>query len=197
MKTHTKTRRIIILAFLLMTGAVSGGTALAADTYSVDSVHSFIVFRIKHLGVGYAHGRINGPTGSFQFDPASPQSAMFEIQADAAGVDTNNDKRDKHIRSSDFFDVAKYPKISFKSTSVNKLQDGVYEITGNLIFRGVSKPITLKANHTGSAKDPWGKYRTGFETRFTIKRSDFGMEFMMGGLGDDVNLTVSIEGVRD
>ena len=197
MKLHIKIKLAFILALVVTVGAVSGGTALAADSYTVDSVHSFIVFRIKHLGGGYAYGRINSPTGSYQFDPASPQSATFEIQVDAAGVDTNHDKRDNHIRSSDFFDVAKHPKISFKSTSVSKLQDGVYEIAGELTFRGITKPITVKANHNGSAKDPWGKYRSGFETQFTIKRSEFGMDFMMGGLSDEVNLTVSVEGIRN
>ena len=197
MKSYIRITLFFLLALFMASGPAPGGTALAADTYTVDSVHSFIVFRIKHLGVGYAYGRINSPTGSYQFDPASPQSAMFDIQVDAAAVDTHNEKRDKHIRSSDFFDVAKHPRISFKSTAVRKLQDGVYEITGNLTFRSVTKPITVTANHTGSAKDPWGKYRSGFETQFTIKRSEFGMDFMMGGLSDEVNLTVSVEGIRD
>lgn len=197
MTHYIRTALFIVIAMFMAAGSVTGRTALAADTYTVDSVHSFIVFRIKHLGVGYAYGRINGPTGNYQFDPASPQSAMFDIQVDAAGVDTGNEKRDKHIRSSDFFDVAKHPRISFKSTAVRKLQDGVYEIDGNLAFRDVTKPITVKANHTGSAKDPWGKFRSGFETHFTIIRSEFGMDFMMGGLSDEVNLTVSVEGVRN
>jgi polyisoprenoid-binding protein YceI len=186
---------IAVGAAMLIFGPV-GEEAFAGDVYQVDTVHSYILFRIKHLGIGYSYGRINGVTGEYRFDPASPEQSVFLFQADAAGVDTDNDKRDAHIRSGDFFDVARFPTIRFKSSAVKRLDEDRLEISGDLTFRGQTRPITVEARHTGSGKDPWGKYRSGFETRFTINRSDFGMTFMMTGLSDAVDLTVSVEGIR-
>lgn len=170
--------------------------AAAADTYSVDTTHSYVIFRIKHLGVGYSFGRINGVKGSFSFDDAAPEKGAFDIQVPADGADTNQDKRDKHIKSADFFDAAKYPVISFKSKSVKALGKDVFEVSGDLNFHGKTRPLTVKASHTGSGKDPWGSYRKGFEAAFSIKRTDFGIDFMLNGLSDEVLITVSIEGIR-
>ena len=121
---------------------------------------------------------------------------MFEIQVNSQNVDTAVEKRDNHLRSPDFFNAAEYPAIHFKSTSVKKAGPDNYVIAGDLTLLGKTRPITVKARQTGEGKDPWGNYRRGFETVFTIKRSEFGMNFMMGGVSDEVQLTVSVEGVR-
>jgi polyisoprenoid-binding protein YceI len=170
--------------------------AAAAETYKVDSVHSYILFRIKHFDVGYSYGRFNGPSGSFVYDEKSPLNSSIELQVNSKEVDTNVEKRDNHLRSPDFFNAAKYPSISFKSKTVKKLDNNIFEISGDLSLLGKTRPITLKARQTGAGKDPWGNHRRGFEANFTIKRSDFGMDFMMGALSDEVNLTVSVEGIR-
>ena len=189
----SKVSMSIFIIGLVMVFTIPAG---AAETYKVDGVHTYILFRIKHVGVGYSYGRINGPAGQFMFDDSTPSKSSINLQVDAKNVDTNVDKRDNHLKSPDFFNVAEHPMISFKSTSVKKVNATTYDVSGDLTLLGKTRPITVKANDTGSGKDPWGKYRRGFETSFTIKRSDFGMDFMMGGLSDEVNITVSVEGIR-
>jgi polyisoprenoid-binding protein YceI len=170
--------------------------ACAAETYKLDPAHTSIVFRVKHLGVAYVFGRFNGPTGSFVFDESAPSKCAIEMQAETKNVDTAVEKRDTHLKSPDFFNAGEYPLVSFKSKSVKKLSENTYEVSGDLALLGKTRPITVKANATGAGKDPWGNFRRGFETSFSIKRSDFGMNFMMGGVSDEVNLTVSLEGIR-
>jgi len=170
--------------------------AYAAENYKLDPVHTSIVFRVKHLGIAYVFGRFNGPTGSFVFDESIPSNSSIEMMVNAKNVDTAFEKRDNHLRSPDFFNIGNYPLISFKSKSIKRKNPDTYEVSGNLTLLGKTRPITVKAHATGSGKDPWGNFRRGFETSFTIKRSDFGMNFMMGDVSDEVNLTVSFEGIR-
>ena len=118
------------------------------------------------------------------------------MQAEIKNVDTAVEKRDTQLKSPDFFNAGEHPTISFKSKSVKKLKEAVYEVSGDLTLLGKTLPITTEVHATGAGKDPWGGFRMGFETSFSIKRSDFGMNFMMGGVSDEVNLTVSVEGIR-
>ena len=189
-----KTTGFLILVLLLSASFLN--PAAAAETYKLDPAHTSIVFRVKHLGVAYVYGRFNGPSGSFVFDEKSPANNSIEIQVSAQNVDTAVEKRDNHLRSPDFFNAADHPVIEFKSTAVKKAGNGNYEISGNLTLLGKTKPLTVKARQTGEGKDPWGNYRRGFEASFTVKRSDFGMNFMMSAAGDEVKLTVSVEGIR-
>ena len=171
-------------------------SAFAAETYKVDPGHTSIVFRIKHLGVSYVYGRFNGPAGFFVFDESSPSKSTIEVHMNAKDVDTAVEKRDNHLRGPDFFNATEHSLLSFKSTSVKKIKKDTYEVSGNLTLLGKSRPLSVTAQDTGSGDDPWGKYRRGFETSFTIKRSEFGMKFMLGGLSDEVVITVSVEGIR-
>ena len=188
------TAGILITAIILSAGFLN--PAVAADTYKLDPAHTSVVFRVKHLDVANVYGRFNGPNGSFVFDGASPADSSIEMQVNAQNVDTAVEKRDNHLRSPDFFNAAEYPVIHFKSSEVKKAGSNSYEISGDLTLLGKTRPITVKARQTGEGKDPWGNYRCGFMTSFTVKRSEFGMNFMMGGVGDDVLLTVSVEGIR-
>jgi len=192
-KSATTTGLLIVVG-LLLAGFIN--PAAAAETYKLDPAHTSVVFRIKHLGVAYVYGRFNGPTGAFVFDESSPSKNSIQMQVDAQNVDTAVHKRDNHLKSPDFFNAGEHPLITFKSTSVKKSGKDSYEITGDLTLLGKTKPITVKALQTGTGKDPWGNYRRGFETSFTISRSDFGMDFMMKVVADDVLLTVSVEGIR-
>ena len=185
---------LLILALILLASFLN--PAAAAETYKLDPAHTSVVFRIKHLGVAYVYGRFNGPTGSFVFDESSPAKSSIEMQVDAKNVDTAVQKRDNHLKSPDFFNAGEHPLITFKSTSVKKSGKDSYDISGNLTLLGKTKPITVKARQTGTGKDPWGNYRRGFETSFTVNRSDFGMDFMMKVAADDILLTVSVEGIR-
>ena len=188
--------KILLAVWIFGLVAAFSFSAYAAETYKLDPGHTSVVFRIKHLGVAYVYGRFNGPTGSFVFDESSPAKSSIEVQVNAKDVDTAVEKRDNHLRSPDFFNAGEHPLVSFKSTSVKKLDNDTYEVAGNLTLIGKSRPLTVKARHTGSGKDPWGNFRRGFETSFTIKRSEFGMNFMLGGVSDDVAITVSVEGIR-
>lgn len=171
--------------------------AMAQDTYKVDRDHSIALFRIKHLGVSFTYGRFNELEGTIVLDEANPEKSSVELVVKATSLDTNQPKRDEHLRGPDFFNVKQFPEIRFKSKSWKKSGESSYQITGDLTLHGVTKEITVNVDHTGSGKDPWGGFRSGFELVFTIKRSDFDMKYMLGGpVGDEVRLTVSVEGVK-
>jgi polyisoprenoid-binding protein YceI len=178
----------------LVLGALS--PAPAAEPYKVDPVHSMVLFRVKHFGVGYIHGRFNQVSGDFTWDDANPAGISLDMRVRAETVDTNEPKRDQHLKGPDFFNVREYPDIAFKSTQVRQLDANNYEVTGNLTLHGVTRPLTVKLEHVGAAKDPFGMYRNGFETTFVLHRSEFGMKTMPEGVGDDIRVTVAIEGLR-
>jgi len=170
--------------------------ASGADTYRIDPSHTSITFKIKHLGISNVHGRFNDVSGTMIFDPNSPAGSSIDIQVKTESIDTSHSKRDDDLRSSNFFDAAKYPTIKFKSTSVKKVDSDNYEVTGNLTLHGVTRKLKLSVLKTGEGKDPWGGYRIGFETAYLIKRSDFGMKKMLGAAGDKVRMNVGVEAIR-
>ena len=167
-----------------------------SETYQIDPIHSSNCFRIKHLNVAYFYGRFNEVAGTFVFNDADPAACSFDVQVNVDSVDTHNADRDKHLKSAELFDVEKHPQITFKSTSVKKMGEQTYDVTGDLTLHGVTKPLTVKIERTGAGPGMKGEYRSGCETNFEIKRSDFGMTAMIGPLGDDVRLTFSLEGIR-
>ncbi len=169
------------------------GTAVA-DTYKVDGVHSSVVFRVKHMNVSYFYGRFNEVSGRFTFDDSEPANSSFEITVKTKSIDTRSKKREKHLKSPDFFHVKQFPTIEFKSTAVKKTGDDTFEVTGDLTLHGETRPITVTVERVGVGPGRRGGSIAGFETVFNIKRSDFGMNFMVGPLGDDVRLMVGIEG---
>jgi polyisoprenoid-binding protein YceI len=187
---------ILSAALVLSLLALFTVSANAAETYKLDPAHTSVVYRVKYSGVTFVYGRFNGPTGRFVFDETSPAKSSIDMQVDANNIDTAVEKRDNHLKSPDFFNAAEHPAVTFKSTSVKKLNGDTYQVTGNLTLLGKSRKLTVDAKHTGSGKDPWGNFRRGFETSFTIKRSDFGMDFMLGGVSDEVAITVSVSGIR-
>jgi polyisoprenoid-binding protein YceI len=166
------------------------------ENYDIDPVHSFAVFKIKHLNLGYVWGRINSPMGSIVLDGADPTKSSVTLGLKAENVDTNNKERDKHLRSPDFFNAEKFPTISFKSTSIRKTGENDYEVAGTFTLLGKAKEIVIRLRLIGSGKDAWGNFRTGFDGDFTIKRSEFGMTHMLDSIGDEVLIYVSVEGVR-
>ena len=189
-------KTIIPIPFLLGLIGFAVSPAAAVETYTLDPTNCYVVFRIMYLGVGYTFGGFQGPTGKMVFDDNAQANSWIEMQVQASMVSTLVSKRDNHIKSADFLNADKYPAISFQSRSVRKAGNNQYEIVGDLMLLGKKQPLTVTAVKTGEAKDPWGNYRVGFETAFTIKRSEFGMDFMLNGLSDEVQLTVSVQGVR-
>lgn len=169
--------------------------AARADVYVVDPVHSSAEFRVRHLGVSNTSGRFDDVSGTVVFDESDPSKCSVEMVVKTESVDTDNEARDKHLRGEDFFNVEKYPTMTFKSTSVKKKSDDTYEVTGDFTLLGVTKPITVTAELIGRGEDREGKALVGFESSFTIKRSEFGMDKMLGEslIGDDVKITVAVE----
>jgi polyisoprenoid-binding protein YceI len=185
----------VVVASLVF--ALGAARAHAQSNFKVDSAHSFIVFKISHLGVSSAWGRFNDPQGTVVWDDNDPSKGRIEVTVQTAKVDTGNSKRDQHLKSPDFFNAAQFPTLTFKSKSITKKGEGEFEVAGDLTVHGVTKPITVTVKKIGEG-DKGGQfgYRAGWETTFTVKRSDFGMNFMPGGIGDEVTINVGIEGVK-
>ncbi|MEM8884485.1 MAG: YceI family protein [Planctomycetota bacterium] len=164
-------------------------------SYKIDAGHSAVVFKIMHFGAAYTWGRFNDMAGALSFAEGGEGSAV-EVTVKTASVDTNDKKRDDHLRSPDFFSAKEFPEIKFKSTKWTKSSSG-WDVAGDLTLHGVTKPVTVKVVKTGGeVDDPWGNVRIGFEGELRIKRSDFGMKKMIGPVGDDVWLGISIEAMR-
>ncbi len=186
-----------VFAPLALLGAlVWSPGSIAADTYNVDVAHSSAIFRIKHLEASWFYGRFNDIAGTFVFDDADPTKTVIDITVKTASVDTNNEKREEHLKSPDFFDAAQYPTMTFKSKKVSAKGNNVFTATGDLSLHGVTKEITFDFERTGTGKDPWGGTRSGAEAVFNIKRTDFGMRPAPDGLSDEVRLIISLEGVK-
>ncbi len=162
-----------------------------AESYKVDPVHSFVLFRIKHMGIGQAYGRFNQSSGTFSIDESDPAKCAIDVTVKAESVDTGNAKRDSHLKSPDFFNAKEFPTIKFKSKTFTKTGERMYDVEGELTLHGVTKPIAVKVEHIGTAND-----KAGIEATFTVKRSEFGMTFGLdnGSLGDEVTVRVGLEG---
>jgi polyisoprenoid-binding protein YceI len=167
----------------------------AVDNYAVDPMHSGVNFKISHIGLSWVYGRFNTYSGSFSVDPEDARKCSFELKINTESIDTNNSKRDAHLRSPDFFNVKQFPAIAFESTGVKAIKDG-YEVTGNLTMHGVTKPVTFALVGGKKAEFPPGVPRTGYSTELIIKRSDFGVgkEQFANALGEDVHVAISFEG---
>jgi polyisoprenoid-binding protein YceI len=173
------------------------GLANAAD-YVIDTkgAHAFIQFRIKHLGYSWLYGRFNEFSGRFSYDEKNPAAAKVEVDIKTASLDSNHAERDKHLRDKDFLNVSQYPDARFESTAYKENADGTATLSGNLTLHGVTKPIDIQVQAIGHGKDPWGGYRRGFEgiTRFAL--ADFGIDYNLGPASKEVEMTLSIEGIR-
>lgn len=168
----------------------------APETFKIDPVHSFAIFKIGHYNVGHVYGEFTTLTGTFVQDKEAPENSKFEVTIDANSLDTKNTSRDAHVKGPDFLSVKQFPTITFKSDSVKPLADNQFEVAGQFTLHGVTKPITAKFTKIGEAKDPKGAFRAGGESTFTIKRSDYGVTGMLNNVGDEVTITIALEGVR-
>jgi polyisoprenoid-binding protein YceI len=176
--------------------------ARAADAYKIDKGHSEVSFQVRHL-VTNVRGRFNDFEGNVALDPANLEKSSVDFQIKAASIDTGVADRDKHLRTAEFFDVEKYPEITFKSKSIKSTGKNTYDVTGDFTMHGVTKQVTLPVTFLGTAKDPWGGARAGFETGTTLDRKDYGIVWNKtidaGGalLGDDVKVAINLEAVKD
>jgi polyisoprenoid-binding protein YceI len=192
-----QTRFVAYLSILAMLVGSMQSMQAQAVTYRIDPIHSFIIFRVKHLNTGFAYGRFNSFSGTIVVDEKNPANSSIELEIDANSVDTGNNQRDDHLRNPDFFNTRQFPKITFKSTRVRKINDTTVEVQGDLTMRGVTRPITARVTYTGKGRNQRGQEIIGFETTFTIRRSQFNINYgLNGGLADEVRVTFAVEGIR-
>jgi len=177
---------------------------LIAASYSIDPSHTTVAFGVKHLMVSTTRGQFNKVAGTVQIDDADLSRSRVDVTIDAASVDTRDAKRDEHLRSAEFFDVAKYPTIRFQSTRTEKGEGGKLFVTGNLTIHGVTRPTTLTIEAVAApSKAPWGTTVRGATATGKLSRKDFGLlwnkTLETGGVavGDEVQLTIDAELVEE
>jgi len=170
-------------------------------TWNIDTAHTEAGFSVRHLVISTVKGNFGKTTGTVKLDSADLTKSSVEATIDVASVNTRNEDRDKHLKSPDFFDVAKFPSMTFKSTKVEKAGDGL-KVTGDLTMKGVTKPVVLTvAGPTGEVKDPWGNTRRGLQARGKVNRQDFGVTWskvVEAGpvVGDEVTIEIDAELVK-
>jgi polyisoprenoid-binding protein YceI len=172
-------------------------------TYNIDPAHSGVHFSVRHLMISTVRGNFSGVKGTVTHDPESPAATTIEAEIDVNTVSTNDEKRDGHLKTADFFDVEKYPVMTFKSTKVTSGTSSEYTIVGDLTLHGVTKPVVLEVEEVAEqAKDPWGFTRLGVTAKGKVKRSEFNLVWNApletGGvvISDDVKIEFDIQLVK-
>lgn len=175
---------------------------IPGGAYSVDPAHSSINFSIRHLLINDVRGRFDDYSGTINYNPDDITKSSVEFTAKVASIDTDIAKRDEHLRTADFFDVEKYPEMTFKSTRIERKGKDNFIVHGDFTLHGVSKQVAIPFKVFGAVKDPWGGTRIGVEAATTINRQDYGVKFNQpmaeGGLmiADDVQIELVLEAVR-
>jgi polyisoprenoid-binding protein YceI len=187
-----------LLTTAIVAIALTASTSANAEKYAIDTkgAHAFVQFKIKHLGYSWLYGRFNEFDGSFNIDRENLENSSISVDIKTASVDSNHAERDKHLRSDDFLDTDKFPDATFKSTALKLNNDTSGVMTGELTLHGVTKPIDIAVKLVGEGKDPWGGYRTGFEGTTTFKLKDFNIEKDLGPASAEIEMILSIEGIR-
>jgi polyisoprenoid-binding protein YceI len=204
MKTISVLRTTAAAAFLLaLTAVVPTPSRAATSTWKIDPAHSAATFSIKHLAISTVRGGFSGVKGTVVFDDADASKSSVDVTIDVSTVDTREPARDKHLRSADFFDVEKYPTMTFKSTKVEQAGQGKLKVTGDLTMHGVTKSVVLEVEGpTAAIKDPMGNQRAAASATTKLNRQDYGVKFnhaMEGGglmLGDEVAIQIDIEMIK-
>jgi len=190
--------RIAALAFAIAPALAFGQAA----TWNIDSSHSRTGFSVKHLVISDVKGEFAKTAGKAQIDDADLSRSSVEVTIEVGSVDTRDEKRDNHLKSADFFDAAKFPTITFKSTKVVAGKDGALTLDGNLTMHGVTKPVTLEGSITKAITDPWGLTRRGASFTGKLDRKEWGVSWSkvtdVGAVvGDEVKLDIQAELVKD
>jgi polyisoprenoid-binding protein YceI len=171
-------------------------------TWNIDTSHSGAHFSIRHMVFAKVRGAFDRWQGVIRLDEQDPAASNVSVRIEAASINTREEKRDAHLRSADFFDVEKYPEITFESTKVEKVGDDRYRVTGDLTIHGVTKEVVLDAESLGAGKDPWGNQRTLFQAQTTINRKEFGLSWNQaleaGGVlvGEKVEISLDVQAVE-
>lgn len=187
-----------LLVSLLTAAGIALSTPVSAEQYVIDTekAHAFVQFKISHLGYSWVLGRFNDFEGSFSYDENDPSASKVSVTINPASVDTNFAERDKHVRSEDFLKVDEFTTATFNSTSYEVTGDNRGLLKGDLTLRGVTKPIVIDVTQIGAGEDPWGGFRRGFEGTTRLALTDFGIPMDLGPASQEVELFLSVEGIR-
>jgi polyisoprenoid-binding protein YceI len=172
------------------------------STWTIDPTHTIAEFAVKHMMVSTVKGRFRRLSGTINLDEQEPTRSSVEVEIETASVDTALDERDNHLRSDDFFNAERFPKITFKSTEIDQLDEENYLSTGELTIRDVTEEVVLATEFEGQGPDAYGGHRAGFTATTTINRKDFGLNwnaFIEAGgvaVGDKVKVTLHVEAIR-
>jgi polyisoprenoid-binding protein YceI len=180
---------------------VTTQTQAGLSTWTIDPTHTIAEFAVKHMMVSTVKGRFRELSGAIQLDEADPTRSSVEVEIETASVDTALEERDNHLRSDDFFNAERFPKITFRSTEIDRLDDENYLVTGHLTIRDVTKEVVLATEFEGQGPDAFGGYRAGFTATTTINRKDFGLNWNAfieaGGVAvGDKKITLHVEAIR-
>lgn len=188
----------LLASSVLALGLFSSAAVVQADDYTIDSqgMHASINFRIQHLGYSWVYGRFNEFEGNFSYDEAKPDASKVEVTIKTTSIDSNHAERDKHLRSGDFLEVKNFPEAKFVSTAYKPNGDGTGTLSGDFTLKGVTKPLDIKVREIGAGKDPWGGFRRGFEGSAKFALADYGITTDLGPASKEVELILSIEGVK-
>ena len=176
--------------------------APSVTTWKIDPIHSSVEFSVRHLMISTVKGRFADVSGTVTTDDSNPGKGDVDVTIGVASIDTREAQRDAHLRSADFFDVERFPTLTFRSSRIESGKDGSLTLVGELTIRGVSKEIALDVVSEGRAKDPWGGERAGFNATAKIKRGDFGLTWNQaletGGVvvGDDVKIALDVQLIK-
>ncbi len=171
--------------------------------WNIDPTHSEIQFKVKHLMITTVTGRFNSFNATVETEGDDFTTAKINFAADIDSINTNNEQRDGHLKTNDFFDAANHPQITFVGTGMDKVSDDTYKLHGDFSMRGVTKPITLDVEFAGLTKDPWGNERAGFELKGVVNRKDYGVNYnaaLEGGgllLSEDVKIIAEVQFVKE
>lgn len=184
-----------------MTAATTLNTAPAGTAvYQIDPAHTAARFKVRHMMVAWVHGEFSNISGSVRFDPVNLANSAIDITIDAASIDTREAQRDAHLKSPDFFDVAAFPAITFRSKKFARAGEDEYKVTGDLTIHGITREVVLNVEGpTPEMKDPWGNVKMGASATAKVNRKDFGLVWNValeaGGVlvGDDVHITIDAE----
>ena len=182
------------------TTATAPSQSIQPAEWKIDPAHSAAHFSVRHLMISNVRGEFTKISGKASLNPATPAASTIDVEIDAASLNTREPQRDEHLRSADFFDVVKYPKLTFRSKQIEKLGEERYKVTGDLTIHGVTKDVVLDVEGpTPAVKDPWGNTRVGIEATTKLNRKDFGLVWNAltetGGVmvGDEVKINIEAE----
>lgn len=183
------------MGVVMVTAPISAHAQI--EKYTFDKAHTQILFFVNHLGFSMSQGEFHDYDGHFLFNRGEPEKSVIDISIQSASIDMDDEKWDAHMKNADFFNVEEFPTVTFKSKMAEITGENTANITGDLTLLGVTKPVTLSVTHNKSGIHPFsGKFVAGLSATGVIKRSDFGMNYGLPNVGDNVELRIEVEGIR-